>query len=365
MRNIAVPAFLRVGASTLSEFDALVSRYNSTGGAIILVTTAHLKHKYEQRLARLNISSIILVNSAQMTEAQKLGTELCELHPPPLLVAFGGGKVIDVTKYISLMTGVNYICVPTALSHDGICSPVAVLLSGNSRQRLGTPLPVGVIVDFEIVRQAPSEHTAAGVGDLLSNLSALKDWKAANASDGEPIDDVAYNLSFLAVNALLGCRPADTNADSFLECLAHSLVASGTAMMLAGSSRPSSGAEHMFSHCLDELFPERCRLHGIQVGFGTLIMELLRGNDISSLIAVFKKVGLPTNFEEFGFDVREVISAIQQAPSQRPDRFTILNTVPLDEAYLGERLVPLMRESQSVPGLDSSKIKGGSGEDRA
>lgn len=136
------------------------------------------------------------------------------------------------------------------------------------------------------------------------------------------------------------------------------------AMMLAGSSRPSSGAEHMFSHCLDELFPDRSRLHGVQVAFGTLITELLRGNDISSLMAIFQKVGLPTNFEDFGFDMQEVILIIQQAHNQRPDRFTILNMVPLDKTYLIERLTPLLRESQLALGFGDSKTKGGSDEGR-
>lgn len=349
MRNLAIPAFIRIGADALSEFNQLISQHNLVGNETLLVTNAYLRDKYQQQLSKLHITSEILLRSAQITEAQQLGTKVSSPYSSPLLIAFGGGKVIDVTKYISLVTGTNYICVPTALSHDGICSPVAVLSSGNSKERLRTPMPTGVIIDLDIVKQAPSEHIAAGVGDSLSNLSALKDWDIANASVGEPINGLSYGLSYLAVNALLGCDFADINAHSFLKCLAYSLVVSGIAMMLAGNSRPSSGAEHMFSHYLDGFSPERSRLHGVQVGFGTLITELLRGNDISPLIAIFRKVGLPVNFEEFGFDMQEVILAIQEAPKQRPERFTILNIIPLSQAYLAEKLAPLVRKPSSAP----------------
>lgn len=94
-RNLAIPAFIRVGVDTLSEFNGLVSEYNLIGDEAVLITTAHLRDKYEQGMSKLNIARVILVSSAQIAEAQKLGAELCELHPPPLLVAFGGGKVIE------------------------------------------------------------------------------------------------------------------------------------------------------------------------------------------------------------------------------------------------------------------------------
>ena len=86
------------------------------------------------------------------------------------------------------------------------------------------------------------------------------------------------------------------------------------AMMLAGSSRLGSGAEHIFGHCLDELFPNHSRLHGVQVAFGTLVTEL--------------------------------------------------NMIPRDQACLTERLTPLLRESRLSLGFGDSKAKGGSGDGR-
>ena len=42
-----------------------------------------------------------------------------------IVLGFGGGSSLDVAKLISRDTGINWISVPTAASHDGIASEVA------------------------------------------------------------------------------------------------------------------------------------------------------------------------------------------------------------------------------------------------
>jgi glycerol-1-phosphate dehydrogenase [NAD(P)+] len=60
--------------------------------------------------------------------------------------------------------------------------------------------------------------------------------------------------------------------------LLQALLLSGISMVLAGSSAPASGAEHLFSHMLDmrrHVAGEPTGLHGAQVGVGTLITAAL------------------------------------------------------------------------------------------
>lgn len=40
--------------------------------------------------------------------------------------------------------------------------------------------PLGIIADLDIIKQSPSVLLLAGVGDLVSNLSAIKDWNLSN-----------------------------------------------------------------------------------------------------------------------------------------------------------------------------------------
>ncbi len=97
-------------------------------------------------------------------------------------------------------------------------------------------------------------------------------------------------------------------------------------MSIAGSSRPASGSEHMFSHALDRIAPPKAALHGEQCGgVGTIMMMYLHGGNWQEIRDALKKIGgAPTNAEELGIEDKYIIEALLQAHSIRPDRYTIL-----------------------------------------
>jgi glycerol-1-phosphate dehydrogenase [NAD(P)+] len=122
------------------------------------------------------------------------------------------------------------------------------------------------------------------------------------------------------------------NADSIKQGLEESawivvkaLVSSGVAMSIAGSSRPASGAEHLFSHRLDALEPGGA-LHGHQVGVGAIMTEYLHSGtegqwrDVRDALS---SIGAPTTAGELGIDDETVIEALTTAHTIR-DRYTIL-----------------------------------------
>ena len=109
------------------------------------------------------------------------------------------------------------------------------------------------------------------------------------------------------------------------------LVSNGVAMSIAGSSRPASGSEHMFSHALDRIAPKSA-LHGEQCGVGTIMMMYLHGGNWQEIRDALKKIGAPTNAEELGIEDKYIIEALVQAHSIRPDRYTILGNGLTPEA---------------------------------
>jgi glycerol-1-phosphate dehydrogenase [NAD(P)+] len=103
------------------------------------------------------------------------------------------------------------------------------------------------------------------------------------------------------------------------------LVSSGVAMSIAGSSRPASGAEHLFSHQLDRIAPGKA-LHGHQVGVGTVMIEYLHSGEAGGYRDVreaLSGIGAPVTAEELGVTEEEVLEALTSAHEIR-DRYTIL-----------------------------------------
>jgi glycerol-1-phosphate dehydrogenase [NAD(P)+] len=119
------------------------------------------------------------------------------------------------------------------------------------------------------------------------------------------------------------------------------LISSGVAMSIAGSSRPASGAEHLFSYQLDRLVPGAA-LDGEQVGVGSIIAAYLHDGedgmwrDIRDALA---KIGASTTADELGINQGTVIEALTTAHNIR-DRYTILGNgmsekVARNRCYLG------------------------------
>ncbi|MCX5386755.1 iron-containing alcohol dehydrogenase family protein [Streptomyces sp. NBC_00083] len=246
------------------------------------------------------------------------------------VVALGGGKIIDVTKYAAARVGLPMVAVATNLSHDGICSPISTLDNDNGRGSYGVPTPLAILIDLDVIREAPARFVRSGIGDAISNLSAIADWELSHRETGEPVDGLAAAMARSAGEAVLR-HPGTVGDDDFLVTLSEGLVMSGIAMSISGDSRPSSGACHEISHAFDLLFPQRAASHGEQCGLGAAFAMHLRGATEQSahMAEVLRRHALPVTAGDIGFSVDEFVQAVEFAPQTRPGRYTILEHLDL------------------------------------
>ena len=101
------------------------------------------------------------------------------------------------------------------------------------------------------------------------------------------------------------------------------IIISGISMSVAGSSRPTSGSEHMFSHALDKMNVSDA-LHGEQCGVGSIVMMYLHGGNWQSIRNALRKIGAPVDSKGLGVSDEDIIEALVTAHEIRKDRFTIL-----------------------------------------
>lgn len=253
------------------------------------------------------------------------------------VVGIGGGRTLDVAKYAAGLAGLPMVSVATNLSHDGIASPVASLEHDGRKGSYGVHGPIAVVVDLDYVRRSPPEQLRAGIGDALSNLSALADWELAGRERGEQVDGLAAAFARAGAESLL-TRADDLLSDTFLRALAEALVLSGLAMAAAGSSRPCSGACHEISHAIDALFPGRAQ-HGTQVAVGALFASFLRDDPhLQELDAALRRYEVARLPADLGLTDEEFAAAVAHGPSTRPDRFTVLEHLDLEGAEVEARV---------------------------
>jgi len=247
------------------------------------------------------------------------------------VVGIGGGRTLDVAKHAASVVGLPMVAVATSLAHDGIASPVSSLEHDGRKGSYGVQMPLAVMVDLDYVRRSEPRMRRAGIGDVISNLSALADWRLAERERGEAVDGLAVTFARAAATSVLH-RDDGIDDDAFLVALAEALVLSGLAMATAGSSRPCSGGEHEIVHAIDHLHPGT-GTHGELAGLAGLFTSFLRGEAqlTREIDACLARHGLPRTPADVGLTTRQFARAVFHAPSTRPDRYTVLEHLALDE----------------------------------
>jgi glycerol-1-phosphate dehydrogenase [NAD(P)+] len=241
-----------------------------------------------------------------------------------VVLGVGGGRSIDVAKLSSFNERIPFVSVPTVASHDGIASPQASVKGIDKPYSIKAHAPMVVIADTHVIMNAPDEFLVAGCGDAIANWTAVKDWKLSYRLRNEYYGEYAASIAKLSAamimrNGIL----IKGRTESALRVILEALISSGISMCIAGSSRPASGSEHMFSHALDRIAPKPA-LHGAQCGVGTIMMELLHSGDWVRIRDALKIIGAPTTASELGIDEDLIVEALHIAHTTRPERYTIL-----------------------------------------
>lgn len=337
-RNIQVPLFIKIEKNCLSDFYAILKEHGLPCKKPLVLTSP----RFKKNISFLKNSGVIEVLDNSLSLACDIQKKIKD-HD--IVISIGGGKIIDLGKFVATKKKMSYVSVPTAPSNDGIMSPIAVLKNKKGMtESIGVNMPMGILVDLNLVASAPLKNIQAGIGDLISNYSALLDWRLAHAEKKEKIDDFAASLAYSAADLVYAQYrfqdKIDLREEKFLKTLINGLILSGIAMNIAGSSRPCSGSEHEISHAIDKLYPDTAP-HGLQVAYAMLIAEKMREHDITDYINFYKSVGLPVSFKELGLSEEQIIEAILYAPQTRPDRYTILEKLNLNKKQIKETLYGL------------------------
>lgn len=363
MNQINIPYRLRILNSNQEIANELLEIIKEHGfKKIALITTKTPNYLITNELETLLSRKVEKLKTFQVINASIAYVNQLPLTDFDLVVGIGGGKVIDTAKYAAHINNLPCISTPTTISNDGICSPIAVLKEKEGRYKsLGAKMPIALLVPLHLIKQSEEESLISGVGDLLSNLSAIRDWQLANKETGEPIDDYAVMIAKTAAlnvfseikNYILQHKTKEQFLNDNLTTIIESLALSGIAMEIAGTSRPASGAEHLISHSIDELFGG-LKQHGIQVAFGMYVSAFLWSelgyiskNCFHEIRAVLRFIGLPTTLSGIGLSKEQLIEAIIHAPETRSERYTILNKIKLEKSSLNELLDKLF-ESKIV-----------------
>jgi glycerol-1-phosphate dehydrogenase [NAD(P)+] len=328
-----LPREVLVGNGTIECVPEISLRLGFTKSALIVagsktwdIAGETVKALLEEEGLEVNT---FLVESATVKDVEAVEEKIKVLKPQVVFGA-GGGTKIDVAKLSSARQKIPFISVPTTASHDGIASPLSSVKGFEKPYSVMAQAPIAIIADTNIIMQAPWRFTISGCGDVISKFTAVRDWKLARDEINEYYGGYAASLALMSSKLVMqNAELIKQKSEEGLRILLEALISCGVSMSIAGSSRPCSGSEHLFSHALDVIKSTHA-MHGEQCGVGTIMMTHLHRANWRRVKDTLRKMGAPTNAYELGVEKEDIMKALEMATTMRPERYTILNKLKLN-----------------------------------
>ena len=327
-----LPRLIVIGEKNINRFGNFLQQLNSPKKASI-ISGLNVKKFLQKKIERSLLSSKIkgvwhIAKNNEISSIKHIQSKVRN-DKSDIIIGIGGGRSVDIAKMIAFNLKKPFVSLPTAASHDGIASPFVSVRSDKPHSIVATA-PLGVFVDIDIIKKAPKRLLASGCGDLVANIIAVRDWELGRDKTGEYFGRYSANLASMSAKILMENSDLFAKKGLDVRIIVEALISAGVASCIAGSSRPCSGAEHLFSHALDRLAPG-VGLHGEKCGIGAIMMAKLQGQDWKKIITTLKNVGAPTTAKKIGLKPATLAKALTIAQSLRPERYTILKQSKMTE----------------------------------
>ena len=289
---------------------------------------------------------------ADSMEVDRIDSQEAAAPECDTVLAAGGGRAVDLGKYIAWKRGCRLVTVPTVLSVDAFVTPAAGVRRNHRVEYVGSASPDPLVIDYDLLRTAPPELNIAGVGDLLSIHTAAFDWELAHRAGKTEfafsVDAVQSARSILDTISIQRDEIRDCS-DVGLRTIVEGYMAVNAICLPAGHYRVEEGSEHYLFYELEERL-KRPFIHGQIIGLGIYIMSRLQENDPVEITSLMNQLGLNYNPMTMGIgsnDLTESLISLRSYVETNSLWYTVINEKPISRAWAEAVVESVVAESAS------------------
>jgi glycerol-1-phosphate dehydrogenase [NAD(P)+] len=247
-----------------------------------------------------------------------------------VVYAVGGGLVSDAAKYIGWSRSIPVVTIPTALSVDGFFTALAAVRESGTVHYITTGPAEQVIVDWEIIRNAPPHLRGTGIVEILSIVTGLLDWRyAAERNQNTPetrfLPWAAGLAAGIAQQAFKVAQGIGQGKVESLHNLLDLMCAEVQLTNQLGHNRPQEGSEQFFAYAVEGKTSSGYGLpYADLVGPGILIAAALHGQDIAPIRDTILSAGVRLDQVKVA-DIRETLQNLPDYVREHGLPYSILN----------------------------------------
>lgn len=281
--------------------------YIITGPHVVKVHKDDIEYSFKQSGAPFHLE--VYCGECCDEEIDRL---VADLSGADVVVAVGGGKVIDTAKAVGYKADIPVIVAPTAASSDAPCSRLSVIYNKDgsfNRYLFLRHNPDMVLMDLDVIVNSPARQFASGMGDAMATYyeAMVSVRSGSKVMSGAYTSKTAIAIAKLCRDILLadGYR-ALKSMEKHAICEAfENVVEANTYLSGLGFENGGLGAAHSVHNGLTALEETHKLLHGEKVAFGVvcqLILDNYPVEETDMIINFLKSVGLPVCFKDLGID---------------------------------------------------------------
>jgi glycerol dehydrogenase len=257
------------------------------------------------------IETVKFNGEASTNEIERV-TELADGKGIDVVVGIGGGKTLDTAKAVSDKLGATMIVSPTAASSDAPCSALSVVYTDegqHSHELYYKKNPDVVLLDSEIVANAPVRLLVSGMGDALATYFEARANAESNSANyvgaGYKRTRAAMAIARLSYDTMLefGLQAKLAVEAKVVTPALEDIIESNTLLSGLGFESTGCAGAHGIHDALTALPQTAKYYHGEKVAFGTLcqlVLEQRPQEEVMEVMNFCKSVGLPTTLAEVG-----------------------------------------------------------------
>ena len=225
-------------------------------------------------------------------------------------IAVGGGSTIDAVKAAGFLADIRWANCPTVASTDAPCSALSVIYTETGEfeeYRFFPRNPDLVLVDSQVVANAPVGLLVAGVGDALAT------WLEARATSRSNSKTMAGGVPTVTGTALAklswdvlwenAIEAVDAVKDKQVTPAVEKVIEANTLLSGLGFESGGLAAAHAIHNGLTAVPQTHGLAHGQKVNIGSVTQLVLEGapsSDIRDFVEFTTRVGLPNTLTEVG-----------------------------------------------------------------